>query len=689
MILKTVRLRNIRSFTDETIHFPEGSVLLSGDIGSGKTSILLAVEFALFGTRRNELSGESLLRNGKTEGYVELSFLIDGKEYLIKRSLKRSKDEVKQTAGYILEGSLRKDGTAIELKSMMLSILGYPSELLSKSKDLIFRYTVYTPQEEMKKILFETREARIDTLRKVFGVDKYKRIRENALVYSKELKSHKKVLEAQISDIDDKRSHLSSIMNEIKELEFREKLIMPEHEATKLKVQDARSKIFEHEKKRDDYLDAKKESELLDVRLRNFVLQREQNIKEAELLSKQIVDAEKELSLLKLPDKDELAQRSSELNVELLHIEDHLRNINRKVSIASTKKHQSHDILNTITRLDTCPVCRQKVNESYKGEINARESNNILVLDSEIKSMQTEENLLNERLASIKKLMEKVREDERKFSVLIYQQKALAEKKQRHANLEQSVKQMKSEIGMINEKKLILKGQLSTLFGSEDLYKKLRVEYDQLVDEERKKAISLAEIRRERETLGRSLALLQNELARKEEIKEEIKHLAILLGYIESHFINLMATIEKHVMINIHHEFDEFFKQWFSLLLESETLNARIDDEFTPIAEQNGYETDISFLSGGEKTSLALAYRLSLNKVINDLISRIKTRNLIILDEPTDGFSSEQLDKVRDVLFELDANQIIIVSHESKIESFVDSIIRIAKEDHVSRVVQA
>ncbi|MBW2979747.1 hypothetical protein KY307_03815, partial [Candidatus Woesearchaeota archaeon] len=77
----------------------------------------------------------------------------------------------------------------------------------------------------------------------------------------------------------------------------------------------------------------------------------------------------------------------------------------------------------------------------------------------------------------------------------------------------------------------------------------------------------------------------------------------------------------------------------------------------------------------------------ALNKVINDLMV-IKTKNIIILDEPTDGFSSEQLDKMRDVLEQLNAEQVIIVSHEKKIESFVDNIIRITKNEHRSEIIQ-
>ena len=122
------------------------------------------------------------------------------------------------------------------------------------------------------------------------------------------------------------------------------------------------------------------------------------------------------------------------------------------------------------------------------------------------------------------------------------------------------------------------------------------------------------------------------------------------------------------------------------MLIDDENIYSRLDDSFTPVIEQNGYEVSFTNLSGGEKTSAALAYRLSLNKVINDVIQQVKTKDLLILDEPTDGFSSEQLDKVRDVLEKLNLKQTIIVSHETKIESFVENVVRINKSGHESKV---
>ena len=76
MIIKKIKIQNIRSYKEAEIIFPEGSTLLSGDIGSGKTSILLAVEFALFGLQPGQ-KGNSIMRSNETESFVSLELEID------------------------------------------------------------------------------------------------------------------------------------------------------------------------------------------------------------------------------------------------------------------------------------------------------------------------------------------------------------------------------------------------------------------------------------------------------------------------------------------------------------------------------------------------------------------------------------------------------------------------------------
>jgi DNA repair protein SbcC/Rad50 len=153
-------------------------------------------------------------------------------------------------------------------------------------------------------------------------------------------------------------------------------------------------------------------------------------------------------------------------------------------------------------------------------------------------------------------------------------------------------------------------------------------------------------------------------------------------------FIPIILIVEKNVFTKLKIEFSRLFSEWFAMLV-SDSFNVHLSEDFTPIVEQQDYEIDYAYLSGGERTAIALAYRLALNQVINSFLSKIKTKDLVILDEPTDGFSEQQLDKMRGVLEELNVSQLIIVSHEQKIESFVQNIIRFKKENGKSGIEQA
>ena len=180
--------------------------------------------------------------------------------------------------------------------------------------------------------------------------------------------------------------------------------------------------------------------------------------------------------------------------------------------------------------------------------------------------------------------------------------------------------------------------------------------------------------------------MIEQEIRKKTEIRDKLDRLKRIHFWLSERFSPMTDIMERKVMLAVHYDFNSLFKKWFGILVENE-LEVDLDDEFTPLIQQNNHDIDYLYLSGGEKTAIALAYRLALNQVINKLMNTIKTSDLLILDEPTDGFSEEQLDRVRILLNELELQQIIIVSHEAKVESFVDHIIRFEKKDHVSSII--
>ncbi|MDP2750519.1 MAG: AAA family ATPase [Nanoarchaeota archaeon] len=683
MLIKKIKLQNIRSYIDEEIQFDAGSTLLAGDIGSGKSTILLAIEFAIFGIKRGTLSGDFLLRHGAREGSVELNFAVENTDIIIKRTLKRQKDSVGQSSGYAIINGIKTDLTTVELKSKILELLGYPKNLLSKSEDMIYRYTVYTPQEEMKTILFESADSRVDTIRKVFGIDKYKVINENTGIFLRNLREKRKELAGRIYDLEEKIKQKDKSENDFLILTDKLDELIPLFNDAKTKVQKNKSEMLATESEIKKLNELKKELSVNEANLRNSIERKSIAEQEIKMLNLQIAQLEKE----GLGAEDDFTDKIKELEkgIELLEISS--RKVMQKLSEFGAIKNSSEDAKIKIMRIDNCPMCYQKVADEHKKAIFSREDDKIKNIDAERKLHLEQQEQMQKELVLMKNNLAIFRQKDKAASLNKLKNRNYLEKKNSLAALLTAADTLDFSIKNIQERKTELTEKIKDISGVELRYSALKKEHDDLLREERRIEMQKVSVEKELEVLRRNINELMKEISIKTKAKEDLIYLGDIHTWLGEFFVNLMNTMEKNVMIHLHTQFNELFQQWFKMMIEDDAINVRLDENFSPVIEQNGYETTAENLSGGEKTSLALAYRLSLNKVINDFVGEIKTKDLIILDEPTDGFSTEQLDKLRDVLEELGLRQVIIVSHESKIESFVDKVLRIEKHNHISRVI--
>ncbi len=191
MILESIKIRNIRSIKSLDLTLPRTTMLFYGDIGSGKSSVLKAIEFALFGTLTSaDLSGDSILRRGENKASVELSFLLDEDIYIIKRGLsKNKKGRVSQTKGSLTINESEMSYAATDLRRKILETLNYSVTRYERAQKIdLFRYTVYTPQESVKEILEADPNKRFEILKDVFGIEKYEVAIRNVKVVSDQLR---------------------------------------------------------------------------------------------------------------------------------------------------------------------------------------------------------------------------------------------------------------------------------------------------------------------------------------------------------------------------------------------------------------------------------------------------------------------------------------------------------------------
>jgi len=101
MKLKEIKLKNFKSHSDFSIKFTEGLTGLFGANGSGKSSLISAVNYVLTGVVIGGDKKEDVLKWGTTKGKVTLLFEHETKEYILERSLHNAKTSLKTTDGGI------------------------------------------------------------------------------------------------------------------------------------------------------------------------------------------------------------------------------------------------------------------------------------------------------------------------------------------------------------------------------------------------------------------------------------------------------------------------------------------------------------------------------------------------------------------------------------------------------------
>jgi len=676
MIIESVTVKNIRSYSngETTIDFPLGTVLFEGDVGSGKSTILYAIEFALFGVA--EMAGSYLLTEGKSKGFAELTFAADGASYAVHRGLKRGKKRIDQEDCYLIANGRKEPLSPTDLKARVVDILKFNEPRNPRAQSLIYRFAIFTPQEKMKEIVAEDSATRLPTLRKVLGLEDYKVASDNSDLVARRIRTNIERLRGASSGLEEKEAQALGLKEQVEELEKITPGLEQEEAAASTRLGELKTRQKELAKDRERL-----------VAVSNLIPELERNI--------QTLDSRirSDLELLR-KNEDWLAKNSpligefrkrkppSDKGPNELEAEKASKQSNKEILVSTEAKLEERlNETDDLIQKGECPLCGQEIAPTKFGEKSSH-------LREELENLGRQREALEKEILALSLLQEAVREYERERERIEGLAKDKAELEPVVSEGRVGIEKETAELEHLRRKLDELKEESSRMSMVSEKMASLDKELE-LAQKERDEARdALTRARTQMEEKTKELEHVEREAQSLKLMRAEAGRLGNYTTWLTTYFRPTVEAIERQMMVEMNLRFDQEFKRFFSTLIEDPELMVRVDDEFNPIFERQSYVQDYDALSGGERTSVALAYRLALNAIVQE-VATSSAGELLILDEPTEGFSKAQLHKIRDTLEELKCRQVILVSHESELEGMADHIFGVEKINGVSRVVSA
>ncbi len=162
-----LRLTAFRSYDAATIDLrPHELVVITGDTGAGKTSLLDAISFAIFGRTPEQSTPTDLLTLGRDNGEVQLTFAARGQVWRMTRRYGARAPDPRQ----ILERLADDGGDALETVAGQDAVAARLSAVIGMGFKA-FTSAVLLAQGRFAEFLTAAPRSRDDILRELFGVE--------------------------------------------------------------------------------------------------------------------------------------------------------------------------------------------------------------------------------------------------------------------------------------------------------------------------------------------------------------------------------------------------------------------------------------------------------------------------------------------------------------------------------------
>lgn len=671
-MIKRLLLENWKVHAKSDFEFGRGTNVLVGAMGSGKTSLMDAICFALFAdfpaanARRVNLEEVLTSKPNSAEfARVQLEFEQDGSEYVVERKIYRKGTN---------EGKLLENGKMIagpktnEVTKRLEQILEMNYELFSRA--------VYSEQNQIDYFLRLTPKQRREKFDELLDINRYEVARANAVALANRIKNLAKDKKEWLH----RQRHLLD-ESEIEKVKIRRKEKTAEIEALRKTLLQLRPKIAEKKVEVEMLETQDRENRELRQSLERLVAKAEElkrNIERAkkevggkstEAIKKEIAETEKKVAeLQKEIQKTEKTVESQDKD---------LRQIEKELGVREQKIEEIEKEIERVKKLGAkCPTCKSELSGKRKGELVEESKLSVKKFVEETKKFEAEK-------ASLEKEIEKLDTWQEKVGAEIDRSKEQVSELQRMLRDYLRIAEDEKLLQETERKALQTKEQIGKLAFDESKLKKVREEFYKVANEES----SLAREIRAAEEL---LAEIEQNIKRFEQTKAQLEELAKEVEKSErvteklAIFTNALASTQaqlREAMINTINE--AMADIWPRIYPYGDFLSAKVDitdGEYEIVVKDRlgKWQRVEGLLSGGERMAVAITMRISLSLVLAQKLS------WLILDEPTHNLDVTAVGELAKMLKEHLPNlveQIFVITHDRKLEHAASANLYILERD--------
>ncbi|QUC65028.1 SMC family ATPase [Nitrosopumilus sp. K4] len=689
-MITSIELGDFLSHSETKLDFDNGVTVFVGHNGAGKSSIIDAITFSLFGSHTRK-SNKGLIKRGSNQGFAKIEFTVNNRNYQAVRKID-TKGGLVATFSEVTNGE-RTEIAAGERKQFGESMTNEIEKTIGLDFEKL-KIASIVQQGELSAIIKAKPKEFKELLNAIIGIDKLDFAAESMKIVNKEFRE-------KIRDkigYDD--THIDILQRDLEKFQKELEEVRPQKEKL----------IREQKALQEELLELKVKLEI-DAPKIDKINQLEQRKQELQAYAKEAIHeiqreiTEKERKVRECEGCFEYAGLKNDLEAKIKKVEQAVEDTQKKIKemtsqVGSLREKQS--LAEKLQLKDNkCPVCDSKVeklNPLFQQEHLKQELENIqqhiLNVEKEQKMYNQKRNEFLEKLQSAREAEATLRahsinnlEDIKKIQeeIQIKKQNVQRIPPSTNSNLV-AISEIDSHTKMIFEN--ISKLESETKDFNEKEFQKLKNTIDE-------KQITLSQYDHQIGAITEKISKDQEQI---EKIQSAVKELKTVKDYVQG-LDNIQANIfsrdgpvatslRSWALNTISAKASEYLT-----LLNTKIQRIQLSEksrDISIICYSKTEMLDIESLSGGEQVSVALALRLGMASLLG-----ASNLNLMILDEPTTHLDAERKKSLVGVLSQLSniANsgtpmQFIIITHDAEIfeDSNVERIYKFESTEQGSKV---